>query len=110
MVHATGVGGFAMYLNQCLSAELSYRTALQVLPSHLRSLERLVGIYLRYKETVAAAIQYCYKALEACQFPCHAARHYSVCEFMSCAAIDSQRQNVTKPGTYLAADMLHGMI
>ncbi len=39
------------------TAEIVYRSALQLLPGHTLVLERLGRVYLRYRETIPAAVQ-----------------------------------------------------
>lgn len=46
------------------SAELAYRTALQVLPAHPQAREKLICLYLRYQETLPAAIEQSCTAIE----------------------------------------------
>ena len=39
------------------ASEVVYRSALQLLPGHTLALERLGRVYLRYRETIPAAVQ-----------------------------------------------------
>lgn len=45
-------------------AEVVYRSALQLVQGHLVALERLGRVYLRYRETIPAAVQCFFKAVE----------------------------------------------
>lgn len=46
------------------AAEIVYRSALQMLPGHSIALERLGRVYLRYRETIPAAVQCFFKSVE----------------------------------------------
>lgn len=46
------------------AAEVDYRSALQLAPGHTRALDRLGRTYLRYRETIPAAVQCFIKAVE----------------------------------------------
>eukprot|EP00981_Chlorochromonas_danica_P008140 scaffold2028_cov181-Ochromonas_danica.AAC.18 len=46
------------------SSEVVYRSVLQSLPGHAIALERLGRVYLRYRETIPAAVQCFFKAVE----------------------------------------------
>eukprot|EP01031_Cornospumella_fuschlensis_P025327 gene25328-30583_t len=46
------------------SAELIYRQVIQLVPLHTTALERLGRVYLRYRETIAAAVQCFFKVVE----------------------------------------------
>lgn len=46
------------------AAEAAYADALKLISGHLLALERLGRIYLRYRETVPAAVQFFFKAVE----------------------------------------------
>lgn len=43
------------------AAEVVYRSALQLLAGHSMALERLGRLYLRYRETIPAAVQCFFK-------------------------------------------------
>ena len=42
-------------------SEVLYRSALELIPDHFLALERLGRVYLRYRETVSAAVQCFFK-------------------------------------------------
>jgi TPR repeat len=46
------------------SSEVVYRSALQLMPGHGTALERLGRVYLRYRETIPAAVQCFFKSVE----------------------------------------------
>lgn len=46
------------------ASEVVYRSALQILPGHGPALERLGRVYLRYRETIPAAVQCFFKSVE----------------------------------------------
>ena len=50
--------------NDFPSSEVSYRAALQIIPGHSIGLERLGRVYLRYRETIPAAVQCFFKSVE----------------------------------------------
>lgn len=45
-------------------SEVVYRSALHILPGHSAALERLGRVYLRYRETIPAAVQCFFKSVE----------------------------------------------
>ena len=47
------------------ASEVVYRSALQLLPEHTLALERLGRVYLRYRETIPAAVQCFIKVIYA---------------------------------------------
>ena len=49
------------------SAEVRFRSALELVPSHIVALERLGRVYIRYSETIPAAVQ-CF--IKVCSFRC----------------------------------------
>ena len=49
------------------SAEVRFRSALELVPSHIIALERLGRVYIRYSETIPAAVQ-CF--IKVCSFRC----------------------------------------
>lgn len=46
------------------ASEMVYRAALQIIPGHSIALERLGRVYLRYRETIPAAVQCFFKSVE----------------------------------------------
>lgn len=46
------------------ASEVVYRSALQLVPGHSTALERLGRVYLRYRETIPAAVQCFFKSVE----------------------------------------------
>lgn len=51
-------------LHQHSESEASYRAALEVVPGHLAALEQLGRVYMRYKETIPAAVECLFRIIE----------------------------------------------
>ena len=51
--------------HQLLQSEMSYREALRLVPGHCTALERLGGVYLRYRECVPNAVTCFFQAIDS---------------------------------------------